>query len=47
MGRDRASAQADLQRLAAEFGLTPLSRQRITVVPPKERDPFEELLTSA
>jgi P27 family predicted phage terminase small subunit len=39
-------AQRDLQSLAAEFGLTPLSRQRIHVTPPEKPDPFEELLRS-
>jgi P27 family predicted phage terminase small subunit len=39
-------AQQDMQRLAAEFGLSPLSRQRIHVVPPPAPDPFEELLRS-
>jgi P27 family predicted phage terminase small subunit len=40
-------AQRDLRSLAAEFGLTPLSRQRITVVPPPAPDPFQELLDQA
>jgi P27 family predicted phage terminase small subunit len=39
-------AQRDLQSLAAEFGLSPLSRQRIHVVPPPAPDPFEELINS-
>lgn len=39
-------AQRDMQLLAAEFGMTPTSRQRIRVTPPPSADPFEELLRS-
>ena len=31
-----------MMRLAAEFGFTPASRSRVTAVPPKEEDPFED-----
>jgi P27 family predicted phage terminase small subunit len=40
-------AARDMQALAAEFGLSPLSRQRIHVVPPAPPDPFQELLDGA
>jgi P27 family predicted phage terminase small subunit len=39
-------AQRDMQLLAAEFGMTPNSRQRIRVVAPPAPDPFDELLKS-
>jgi P27 family predicted phage terminase small subunit len=39
-------AQRDMQLLAAEFGMTPNSRQRIRVVAPAAPDPFDELLNS-
>lgn len=31
-----------MKALAAEFGFTPASRSRVTAVPPKEEDPFED-----
>jgi P27 family predicted phage terminase small subunit len=40
-------AQRMMLLIAGEFGMTPLSRQRIRVVaPPAAADPFEELLKS-
>jgi P27 family predicted phage terminase small subunit len=39
-------AQRDMQALAAEFGLTPSSRQRIRVVAPPTTDAFDDLLSS-
>jgi P27 family predicted phage terminase small subunit len=39
-------AQRMMVLMAGEFGMTPLSRQRIKVAPPPEPDPFEELLRS-
>ena len=41
-----ARAQRDMQLLGAEFGMTPLSRQRIKVELPPCRDPFDDLLSS-
>jgi P27 family predicted phage terminase small subunit len=40
-----ARAQQDMHRLAAEFGMTPLARQRVKVEPPRP-DPFDDLLSS-
>jgi P27 family predicted phage terminase small subunit len=41
-----AQAQKAMREIGAEFGLSPLSRQRIKVEPPPSPDPFEELLNS-
>lgn len=42
MVRDRA--WADFQKGLTEFGLTPVSRSKITAAPEPEKDPFAELM---
>ena len=34
----------DVNRIGAEFGFTPVSRQKINQAPPEEKDPFKQLL---
>ena len=43
----KKQASEQMHKFMTEFGLTPASRGRIKVMPPEEKDPFEEFLGDA